>query len=153
MADLHGLQIEADECIARIITAHRAYMDVFATLEEKRFYRGMNISSFHALRLVSERSWPPSVIFVSQALRMHPSHASRLLTTLEREGHVTSRPDPHDGRQRLYSATAKGRSLMDFYNERVKVRAWDLVTYWPPYKQAEVMDLLERLVRRLRDRT
>ena len=52
-----------------------------------------------------------SVTALLEILRITKQSLSRVLGPLVREGFVTTRQDPADGRRRLLTLTAKGRSL------------------------------------------
>lgn len=135
----------------RIIAAHRVYMQRLGHFEEQRHYRGINFPELNIVRFLAARVSPPPVSFVADRLRIHHTHASHLLASLEKQGFVAGMRDSRDGRCRLYDATPQGKSLAEAFEDHIRDKVARIVLSWPLGKQAEVAGLLERLAGALRD--
>lgn len=55
---------------------------------------------------------------LSEGEKIHPQSLTRVLATLERQGLLVRRPDPHDGRRSLLSITGEGLSTLRAYSVR-----------------------------------
>jgi DNA-binding MarR family transcriptional regulator len=54
---------------------------------------------------------------LADAERIHPQSLTRVLAALDRDGLITRRPDPDDGRQVLVEISTRGREALRAYSE------------------------------------
>src|SRR5919199_6227293 len=54
---------------------------------------------------------------LADAERLHPQSLTRVLAALDRDGLITRRPDPDDGRQVLVEISTRGREALRAYSE------------------------------------
>lgn len=79
---------------------------------------------------------------ISEELSFHPSSITRLIQSLEREGHVHVTPDPEDGRSCRVELTPKGRAEFGRLQEIGTERFSLFVSGW----QAEEVQTFTRLL-------
>lgn len=65
-----------------------------------------------AVLLRLEREGPATVSSLARAEGMRPQSMGTLIAPLEAAGHISGAPDPHDGRQTLWSLTAAFREWL-----------------------------------------
>lgn len=86
---------------------HNALMAVIQSTQRARSQG--DASRLATLSVIAAHSGcSPKVI--SEELSFHPSSITRLIQSLEREGHVCVTPDPEDGRSCRIELTLKGRA-------------------------------------------
>ena len=94
---------------------------------------------------------PRRVGELAEAEQVEPPTMTRLVDGMERDGFVARRPDPHDGRAVIVSATTKGiRALRKGRSQRVEALAAGMRTLSPGdlAALARGVDVLERMVGR-----
>ncbi|MBS0274450.1 MAG: MarR family transcriptional regulator [Proteobacteria bacterium] len=97
-----------------------------------------------------ERLGPSTVTALAKAEGVRPQSMGATIRELEADGHVTSTPDPQDGRQTLWSVTPKARELV--IATRAARQDWLVAAIQKKYSQQEQDDiaralmLLERIV-------
>jgi DNA-binding MarR family transcriptional regulator len=87
---------------------------------------------------------------LAAAEQVRPPTMTRLITALERDGLVSRRPDPADGRQVLLRATAAGRRLLEEGRARRTATLERRLASLPPADLAALAraaGLLERIAR------
>lgn len=76
---------------------------------------------------------------------------SRILKRLERDGWITRRPDPSDARAYLVEPTKRAWALRDEVPQRLNAHFADILGVLEESESEELVRLLKKLRRRLRD--
>jgi DNA-binding MarR family transcriptional regulator len=114
--------------------ASQAYLTAFGT----------GIETWRLLVLLAiERTL--SAQHACRVIGMDKASASRAFKRMQADGLITMGLDPHDGRLRLASITAKGQALHDEIRELALERERALLSPLSPEERAALLDLLRRL--------
>ena len=133
------------EHVDRIVDGHQVYMNVLGALGLPRDFHGLHPVELRVLAFVALQAIHQPVGSIAARVRLSPSHASHVLSGLERGGWVAHRNDPHDLRRHVYYATAAGRELATRWRRKVWGEVVDIVAQWPAPKQEAVASTLGRL--------
>lgn len=82
---------------------------------------------------------------LGKALGIDKSNVTRLCAKMEREGHVTQRPSPADGRSRLVSLTVRGTRLAESVDRASVTRFASVLAAVPVEQRATLLGALDAL--------
>ena len=133
------------------------YSHIFASLvreilEEKILHEvspnPLSLSQFHLLKLIALNG-KHQVGEVADFLGVSPPAATKNIDKLERLGLVTRQPSPGDRRAILLSSSAKGRRLVDKYEEVKEERLAPILAGFSTEELRQLSRLMERFALRL----
>ena len=101
------------------------------------------------LRVLCNSPVPLSGTELSQELGLNISTATRLLTTLEREGYVSRRPSPDDKRWVVLFLTAKGERAVAQTLSAIAAHDRKMTSALSPAERTALLALLRKLGRSL----
>jgi DNA-binding MarR family transcriptional regulator len=102
------------------------------------------------LRACDERSEPPTLRDLREALQIDKSNVSRLCSRLQKQGLIDSHPCDEDRRAKRLSLTARGRALAADIDTASRQRFEALVAALPQGLDAAVVESLEALTAAIR---
>jgi MarR family transcriptional regulator, organic hydroperoxide resistance regulator len=128
--------------LVQLCRAHRNQLD--AALNQL----GLHVGQEHAVyQLALQREVAQSQL--AQSLFIDVSTATKMLARLERDGVITRRPDPHDGRVSLVSLTDHGQALVQPVIDTWSAIEGRLRQGMTDVEQALLRRLLAQMVRNL----
>ncbi|MFD2421327.1 MarR family winged helix-turn-helix transcriptional regulator [Amycolatopsis pigmentata] len=83
--------------------------------------------------------------------RVHPQSLTRVLASLDRDGLVTRRPDPDDGRQVLIEITARGLETLRAYGDRQRRWLAEAMAETLTETERELLGMAAKLMMRVAD--
>lgn len=100
--------------MAAVTSIMRAQQILIAELDAVLKPYQLTFARYEALVLLSfSRTGALPLGVIGERLMVHPTSVTNIIARLERQGLVSRRPNPRDGRGRLAEITAQGRSLVD----------------------------------------
>jgi DNA-binding MarR family transcriptional regulator len=108
----------------------------------------LSISQFHLLKLIALNG-RHQVGEVADFLGVSPPAATKNIDKLERLGLVMRQPSPGDRRATLLSSSAKGRRLVDRFEELKQQRLEPILEGFTPEELRQLARLMERFSLRL----
>lgn len=120
---------EAADGMAAITSVMRAQQLLLATVEDVLRPDRLTFARYEVLMLLTlSRTGELPLASVGSRLQVHPASVTGLVNRLERDGLLSRRPDPEDGRARRVRITAEGRRVAlratERLNEAVFARGW-----------------------------
>lgn len=105
------------------------------------------LSHAHALMFLLTRSpdAPPTQQALGEALGIDKSNVARLCGKMERQGHLTQRRSPTDGRARLLALTARGQRAARALDEASRQRFARVLAVVPAELRGSLLASLEAL--------
>lgn len=91
-----------------------------------------------------ERHGPATISQLARLEGMRPQSMGAVVAPLLKSGHLSSAPDPHDGRQALLTVTDLGRERLQ--QGRALRQDWLSQAFVQKYSQAEQQELKEALL-------
>jgi DNA-binding MarR family transcriptional regulator len=88
---------------------------------------------------------------LAQAERIQPQSLTRILASLERQGLISRRPDPADGRQSLMDITGAGLEILRDYSERRERWLAGAIAETLTETEQELLAMAARLMLRVAD--
>ena len=99
--------------MAAVTSIMRAQQILLAELDAILRPYGLTFARYEALVLLSfSRRGALPLGVIGERLMVHPTSVTNIITRLERQGLVTRRPNPRDGRGRLAEITQQGRDAV-----------------------------------------
>jgi DNA-binding MarR family transcriptional regulator len=100
--------------MAAVTSIMRAQQILLAELDAILKPYQLTFARYEALVLLSfSRTGALPLRVIGERLMVHPTSVTNIIARLERQGMVSRRPNPRDGRGRLAEITAKGRSVVE----------------------------------------
>jgi DNA-binding MarR family transcriptional regulator len=98
--------------MAAVTSIMRAQQILLAELDGLLRPHGLTFARYEALVLITfSRSGELPMRTIGQRLMVHPTSVTNIIDRLERQGLVTRRPNPEDGRGTLAGITPEGRAV------------------------------------------
>jgi DNA-binding MarR family transcriptional regulator len=134
------------DAMAAVTSIMRAQQILLGGLDGVLRPHGLTFARYEALVLLTfSRAGALPLRVIGQRLMVHPTSVTNTIGRLERQGLVTRRPNPRDGRGTLAEITADGRAVVQRATADLMAARFGLDGYSP----AELTDLF-RLLRGLR---
>ena len=100
--------------MAAVTSIMRAQQILIAELDAVLKPYQLTFARYEALVLLSfSQTGALPLRVIGERLMVHPTSVTNIIARLERQGMVTRRPNPRDGRGRLAEITAQGRSVVE----------------------------------------
>ena len=100
--------------MAAVTSIMRAQQILIAALDGILRPYELTFARYEALVLLSfSRAGALPLRVIGERLMVHPTSVTNIIARLDRQGMVSLRPNPRDGRGRLAEITARGRSVVD----------------------------------------
>ena len=100
--------------MAAVTSIMRAQQILIAELDAVLKPYQLTFARYEALVLLSfSRTGALPLRVIGERLMVHPTSVTNIIARLERQGMVSRRPNPRDGRGRLAEITAQGRSVVE----------------------------------------
>jgi DNA-binding MarR family transcriptional regulator len=100
--------------MAAVTSIMRAQQILIAELDAVLKPYQLTFARYEALVLLSfSQTGALPLRMIGERLMVHPTSVTNIIARLERQGMVTRRPNPRDGRGRLAEITAQGRSVVE----------------------------------------
>jgi len=98
--------------MAAVTSIMRAQQILLAELDGLLRPHGLTFARYEALVLITfSRAGELPMRIIGQRLMVHPTSVTNIIDRLERQGLVTRRPNPEDGRGTLAGITPEGRAV------------------------------------------
>ena len=137
------------ESIQPIRQAARQLVRELHLLDSRFCIRGFTFSECHLITEL-EAMGQATASELGERLVLEKSTMSRLVNGLLKQGHVRSGQNPADGRQRLLSLSAKGRSGADRINQYANDQVCGALDYVVAAEQQAIVDGLTRYAKALK---
>jgi DNA-binding MarR family transcriptional regulator len=132
--------------MAAVTSIMRAQQILLAELDGLLRPHALTFARYEALVLITfSRSGELPMRTIGQRLMVHPTSVTNIIDRLERQGLVTRRPNPEDGRGTLAGITAEGRAVTARATKDLMAAEFGLSEY-----EEKDLDALFGLLRSLR---
>jgi DNA-binding MarR family transcriptional regulator/GNAT superfamily N-acetyltransferase len=135
---------EIDTRIAAIRQFNRFYTKRIGVLEERFLHSALSLAQGRVLFEIAHRA-DPTATEVGQALGLDGGYLSRILRESEKDGLVSRRPSPDDGRQSLLTLTAAGRAALDRLDESARTELAQMLRPIPARTQQQLVSSMQRI--------
>ncbi|WP_415886471.1 GNAT family N-acetyltransferase [Neptuniibacter sp. QD37_6] len=125
---------------------NRVYTREMGILNERFLDSGFTLPELRVLfEVASNRSLMTSQL--AQSLCMDQGYVSRIVTTLKKEGLVTSQPNPNDKRQKILTLTSLGESTYAELETSVQVDIRNQLEEFTPEDQQQMIEAMNTITR------
>jgi DNA-binding MarR family transcriptional regulator len=131
--------------MAAVTSIMRAQQILIAELDAVLKPYQLTFARYEALVLLSfSRTGTLPLGVIGERLMVHPTSVTNIIARLERQGMVSRRPNPRDGRGRLAEITGEGRSVVERATGDLTAARFGMAGYDPGQLQ-EMFTLLKQL--------
>ncbi|HKB30491.1 MAG TPA: MarR family transcriptional regulator [Streptosporangiaceae bacterium] len=133
------------EAMAAVTSIMRAQQILLAQLDTVLRPHGLTFARYEALVLLSfSRSGALPLGLIGERLMVHPTSVTNIIARLEKQGLVSRRRNPLDGRGRLAEITGQGRATVQRATADLTAADFGVPDY-DPARLREIFDLLHGL--------
>lgn len=123
---------------------NRFYTERIGALDDRHEGLALTLAESRCLFTI-RRLGAPDVSGISEVLGLDLGYVSRLVSRLERAGHVRRTPADDDRRRRLVTLTPEGKGLLDEVERRSNDRMDALSAHLGPHEKKELLMAMETI--------